>query len=168
MTGALCSTLGTRGYSETQDGDAKSLKKMGIVDGGGLRGLCESALELTIFHRKLFNPMCGSQSAVAPRGPTPVDFFVSLPEATTVFATTHSPLFPDIARLLDSTEILAFLSSHRSRPIDRKQAIHRVCRTGAWRLGTLVEGTNVEGYALGNQLRRKCIVPPFRLFYSLA
>ena len=43
-----------------------------------------------------------------------------------VFATTHRPFFPDITRLLDSTEILAFLSIHYRCPIDMKKTIHRM------------------------------------------
>ena len=50
--------------------------------------------------------MHGLEGPVAPNVPTAVDFFMSLPYAATVFATRHSPLFPEIARLLDSTESL--------------------------------------------------------------
>ncbi len=77
---------------------------------------------------KLLGPIFGMQSTLTPRFSTAVDFLASLPYAATVFATTHRPFFPDIARLLDSTEILAFLSSHHPRPIDRKQTIQRVSR----------------------------------------
>ena len=67
------------GTVETPDGDANSLKKMGVVDGGGLRGSRQSAFKLMILHLKLFDSMFGSQSTVAPPLPTAVNFFASLP-----------------------------------------------------------------------------------------
>jgi hypothetical protein len=111
------------------------LKKMGIVDGGELRGSRQSAFELMVLNLKLPGPIFGLQSALAPTGPTAVDFLVSLPYAATVFAPSYRPFFPDIARLLDSTEILAFLSSHHPRPVDVKPAIHRVGRHIVGRIG---------------------------------
>ena len=36
-----------------------------------------------------------------------------------------------------------------------------------WLIGTLVEGTDIEGYSLRKQSRRKSIVQPFMIFYSL-
>ncbi len=69
---------------------------MGIVDGAEVTGLRDSAFELMILNLELGDLMLGRQSAVAPRFPTAVDFFASLPYAATVFATTHRPLFPDI------------------------------------------------------------------------
>ncbi len=36
-----------------------------------------------------------------------------------------------------------------------------------WRIGTRVEGTDIEGYSLGKQSRRKNIIQPFVIFYSL-
>jgi len=98
---------------------------MGVIDGVELTRLHGGALELMMLNLKLFDSMFGSQSAVAPTFPTPVDFFASLPEAATLFATTNRPLFPHLPRRLDSTEILAFLSRHHPHPIDRKKAIHR-------------------------------------------
>ena len=118
---------GTRGYSETPDGDANNLKKMGVVDGAGLRGSRQSALKLMVLNLKLFESMFGSQSTVAPPLPTAVDFVASLPEAAPVFATTNRPLFPRLPRLLDSTEIFTFLSRHHPYPIADRQAIHREC-----------------------------------------
>jgi hypothetical protein len=91
---------------------------MGIVDGGGLRGLRQSACELMVLNLKLIDSMFGSQSTVAPPCPAAVDFVASLPEATTVFATPNRPLFPRLPRFLDSTEILTFLSRHHPDPID--------------------------------------------------
>ncbi len=93
-----------------------------------MTGLQGGACELMILNLELLDPMVCSQSVVTPRFTTAFDFFASLPEAATVFATTHRPLFPDIPRLLDSTEILAFLSIHHPRPINMKKAIHRVSR----------------------------------------
>ena len=52
---------------------------MGVVDGGGLRGSRQSALELMSLPLELSGPIVGSQSAVAPRFPTAVDFLTSLP-----------------------------------------------------------------------------------------
>jgi hypothetical protein len=52
---------------------------MGIVDGGGLRGLRQSAFELTILTRKLVDPLCSTQSALAPSFPTAYDFLALLP-----------------------------------------------------------------------------------------
>src|SRR4029450_9722617 len=37
-----------------------------------------------------------------------------------------------------------------------------------WLIGTLVEGTDIEGHSLRKQSRRKSIVQPFMIFYSLA
>ena len=96
---------------------------MGIVDGRELRGSRQSAFELMVLNLKLPGPIFGLQSTLAPTGPTAVDFLVSLPYAATVFAPSYRPFFPDIARLLDSTEILTFLSSHHPHPIDKKQTI---------------------------------------------
>jgi len=96
---------------------------MGMVDGRERRGSRQSAFELMVLHRKLPGPMFGLQSTRAPTGPTAVDFLGSLPYAATVFAPSYRPFFPDIARLLDATAILTFLSSHHPHPIDRKQTI---------------------------------------------
>jgi hypothetical protein len=71
---------------------------------------------------KLFDSMFGCQSTVAPPLPTAVDFVASLPEATPVFAPANRPLFPHLPRLLDSTEIFAFLSRHHPHPIDRTKS----------------------------------------------
>ena len=98
---------------------------MGMVDGVELMGLHGDAFELTILNLELGDSVFGSQSTVAPSFPTTVDFFVSLPYAAPRFATTHRPLFPHLPRLLDSTEILVFLSSHHPHPINMKKAIHR-------------------------------------------
>src|SRR6267378_5133564 len=125
MHGALCSRRGTRGYSETPDGDANNLKKRGMVDGGACRGSRQSALQLTVLHRKLLDARFGSQRPVAPPLPTAVDFVASLPEAASVFATTNRPLFPRLPRLLDSTEIFTFLSRPHPYPIAERKAIHR-------------------------------------------
>jgi len=76
-----------------------------------------------VLNLKLSGPIFGFQSLLAPTAPTAVDFLVSLPYAATVFASFYRPFFPDITRLLDSTEILTFLSSHHPHPIDRKQTI---------------------------------------------
>jgi hypothetical protein len=86
------------------------------------------AFELMILNLELGDPMLGSQSAVAPSVPTAFDFFASILYATTLFATTHRPLFPAIPRLLDSTEIFAFLSCHDPYPRDSQKASHRVVR----------------------------------------
>ena len=91
---------------------------MGVVDGGGLRGSRQSACELMVLSLKLFDSMFGCQSTVAPPLPTAVDFVASFPEATPVFAPANRPLFPHRPRLLDSTEIFAFLSRHHPYPID--------------------------------------------------
>ncbi len=109
---------------------------MGVVDAAGFRGSRQSALELMGLNLKLFDSMFGSQSTVAPPLPTAVDFIASLPEAAPIFATTYSSLFPGIARLLDATEILAFLSSHYSLPIDMKPAIPRFIKNVVDRFGT--------------------------------
>jgi hypothetical protein len=98
---------------------------MSIVDGGGLRGLRQSACELMVLNLKLFDSMFGSQSTRAPPLPTAVDFVASLPEAAPVFATTNRPLFPRLPRRLDSPEIFTFLSRHHPYPIDESKAIHR-------------------------------------------
>ncbi len=37
-----------------------------------------------------------------------------------------------------------------------------------WLIGTLVKGTDIEGHAIRKQSRRKSIVQPFMIFYSLA
>jgi hypothetical protein len=100
---------------------------MGIVNGGGLRGARQSAVQLMVLHLKLFESLFGSQSTRAPPLPTAVDFVASLPEATSVFATTNRPLFPRLPRLLDSTEIFTFLSRHHPYPIAERKAIHREC-----------------------------------------
>ena len=52
---------------------------MGIVDGMGLTGLRERAVELMMRTLELCNPLFGSQSTVAPSCPTAFDFFASLP-----------------------------------------------------------------------------------------
>ena len=91
---------------------------MGIVNAGGLRGSRQSTFELMVLNLKLFDSIFGCQSTVAPPLPTTVDFVASLPEATPVFAPTNRPLFPRLPRLLDSTEIFAFLSRHHPYPID--------------------------------------------------
>jgi hypothetical protein len=52
---------------------------MGVVDGGGLRGSPQSALELMSLNLEFSRPMFGRQGAVAPSFPTAVDFFASLP-----------------------------------------------------------------------------------------
>ncbi len=36
-----------------------------------------------------------------------------------------------------------------------------------WLIGTLVKGTDIEGHAIRKQSRRKSIVQPFMIFYSL-
>jgi hypothetical protein len=100
---------------------------MGIVNGGGLRGARQSAVQLLVLHLELFDSLFGSQSTGAPPLPTAVDFVASLPEATSVFATTNRPLFPRLPRLLDSTEIFTFLSRHHPYPIAERKAIHREC-----------------------------------------
>jgi hypothetical protein len=97
---------------------------MRIVDGVGVTHWHDGAFELMILQIELGDSMFGSQSAVTPSFPAAFDFFASFPEAATIFATTHRPLFPDIPRRLDSTEILAFLSSHHLHPIERKKANH--------------------------------------------
>lgn len=79
MTGALCSRLGTRGYSETPEGEAKSLKNMGMVEGRGLRGSRQSAGELMRLKRQLLGPICGMPSTLTPSFSTAVDFLASLP-----------------------------------------------------------------------------------------
>src|SRR5437763_16761626 len=101
---------------------------MGIVDGGELRGSRQSAFELMVLNLKLPGPMFGLQSTLAPTGPTAVDFLVSVPYATQVFAPSYRPFFADIARLLDSTDIITLLSSHHQDSSDRKQTIARVSR----------------------------------------
>jgi hypothetical protein len=78
--------------------------------------------------------------AGAPRFPTAVDFLTSLPYAATVVPTPSSPLFPEIARRLDSTAILAFLSRHPPRPVDRKPASHRGGRQVVGRIGAGRQG----------------------------
>jgi hypothetical protein len=121
MNGALGEKLGKRGDREKRCGEKKSSKKMGIGDGVELMGLHGGAFALMSLHLELGDSLFGSQSAVAPSFPTAVDFFASLPDAAPLFATTNRPLFPQIPRLLDSTEILAFLSSHHPHRIDMKK-----------------------------------------------
>jgi hypothetical protein len=96
---------------------------MSIVDGGERRGSPQSAFELMVLNLKLSGPMFGLQSPLAPTRPTAVDFLASLPSAATLFAPSDRSFFPDIARLLDATEILAFLSRHHAHPIDRSPII---------------------------------------------
>ena len=96
---------------------------MSVVDGGELRGSTQSAFELMVLNLKLSGPICGFQSPLAPTAPTAVDFLASLPYAATVFAPSDRSFFPDIARLLNATEILAFLSCHLPHPIDRTPII---------------------------------------------
>jgi hypothetical protein len=83
---------------------------MSLVDGGGLRGSRQSTFELMVLNRKLVDSLFGSQSTVAPPLPAAVDFVASLPEA---------------APVLDSTEILTFLSRHHPYPMAERKAIHR-------------------------------------------
>ena len=94
-----------------------------MVEGSGAR--VRALVKLMVLNLKLFDSMFGSQSTVAPPLPTAVDFVASLPEAAPVFATTNRPLFPCLPRLLDSTEIFAFLSRHHPYPIDESKTIHR-------------------------------------------
>ena len=101
---------------------------MGIVDAGERRNSRQSALELMVLNFKLSGPMFGLQSPLAPAVPTAVDFLASLPYTATVFAPSDRPFFPDIARLLDTTKILAFLSCHHPYPLDRQPIIQRVSR----------------------------------------
>src|SRR4029453_18997 len=49
-----------------------------------------------------------------------------------------------------------------------EKASHRALADMLGRIGTLGKGANLQGNSLGNQLRRKDILPPFRMFYSLA
>jgi hypothetical protein len=158
---------GTRGYSETRDGDGNNVKKKGVVDAGGRRDSRQSAVQLMVLHRKLCDSLFGSQSTVAPPVPTAVDFVASLPEAAPVFATPNRPLFPRLPRLLDSTEIFTFLSRHHPYPIGERKAIHRECAEMLSWIGTRGKGAHVENRPLGNRSRRKDILQPFRLFYSL-
>src|SRR5437016_589457 len=44
---------------------------------------------------------------------------------------------------------------------------HRALADMLGRIRTPVKGANIKGDSLGNQLRRKAILPPFRMFYSL-
>jgi hypothetical protein len=90
-----------------------------------LTGLHGGVLALMMLHLKLGDSLFGNQSAGAPSFPTAVDFLVSLSDAATLFAASNRPLFPNIPRLLDSTEILAFLSSHHPYPIAMKKANYR-------------------------------------------
>ena len=60
------------------DGDASSLKKMGVVNAGGLRGSRQSAFELMILDLKLLDSVVGSQRTVAPHLPTALNFFASV------------------------------------------------------------------------------------------
>ena len=101
---------------------------MSIVDGGERRGSRQSAFELMVLNLKLSGLICGLQSPRAPTAPTAVDFLVSLPYAATVFTPFYRPFFPDSARLLNATEILAFLSSHHPQPSARTPIIQRVSR----------------------------------------
>ncbi len=94
---------------------------MGMVDGGGWAGWCDDVFELMMLKLKLFDPIFSGQGTGAPSFSTAFDFLASISSAATVFTTTYRPLFPDSARFLDSTEILAFLSSHSPRPIEMKK-----------------------------------------------
>lgn len=114
-------------WVDVERAEANTLKKMGIVDSGGHRGSCQSALQLMVLHRKRFDSLFGRQCTVTPPLPTAVDFVASLPEAAPVFATTNRPLFPCLSRLLASTESLTFLSRHYPYPMDERKAIHREC-----------------------------------------
>src|SRR6266851_9219125 len=49
-----------------------------------------------------------------------------------------------------------------------EKASHREWADMLGRIGTPVQGDNMKGNSLGNRLRRKDILPPFRMFYSLA
>ena len=123
------STLGKSDDSCKRCGEKNSAKKMRIVDGVGVTNWHDGACELMILQTELGDSMFGSQSTVTPRFPTAVNFFASFPEAATIFTTTHRPLFPDIPRRPDSTEILAFLSSHHARPSDMTKTIDRELAT---------------------------------------
>jgi len=83
-----------------------------MVDGGGGAGWRDGVFELMMLQRQLCDPSCSGQGPVAPRFPTTFDFLASLSSVATVFTTADRPLFPESARCLDSTEVLAFLSSH--------------------------------------------------------
>src|SRR5712692_6685026 len=48
-----------------------------------------------------------------------------------------------------------------------EKASHREWADMLGRIGTPVQGANMKGNSLGNRLRRKDILPPFRMFYSL-
>jgi hypothetical protein len=86
----------------------------------------DGIFELMSFNLKLFDAMFSGQGALAPSFPTLFDFFPSISQTTTLFATTYRSLFPELARLLDATEILAFLSCHAARPIDIKDHPSRI------------------------------------------
>jgi hypothetical protein len=119
-----------------------------MVDGGACRGSRQSALQLTVLHRKLLDARFGSQRPVAPPLPTAVDFVASLPEAASVFATTNRPLFPCLPRRLHSTEIFTFLSCHHAYPIDEK-TIHRESAAILSRIGMRSKGQTVSICLLG-------------------
>jgi hypothetical protein len=48
-----------------------------------------------------------------------------------------------------------------------EKASHRALADMLGRIGTPGKGANLQGNSLGNHLRRKDILPPFRMFYSL-
>src|SRR2546427_7783877 len=48
-----------------------------------------------------------------------------------------------------------------------EKARYRALADMVGRLGTPVKRANMKGNSLGNRLRRKDILPPFRMFYSL-
>src|SRR5215471_20641031 len=48
-----------------------------------------------------------------------------------------------------------------------EKASHRALAEMLGRISTPVTEANLHGNSLGNQLRRKDILPPFRMFYSL-
>src|SRR6516162_5440158 len=49
-----------------------------------------------------------------------------------------------------------------------EKASHREWADTSGRMKTPVKGATIKGNALGNQLRREDILPPFSRFYSLA
>src|SRR5688572_1345932 len=86
---------------------------MPIVDGARCLSGWDGIFELMSFNLKLFDAMFSGQGALAPSFPT-------------LSATTYRSLLPELARLLDATEILAFLSCHAARPIDIKDHPSRI------------------------------------------
>ena len=52
---------------------------MGIVDGRGLRGSRQNAVELMVLNLKLLGPIFGMESTRTPSCSTAVDFLASLP-----------------------------------------------------------------------------------------